>query len=217
MTTEQKGLFLDCGGHVGESIMHFKETQLYKNKSWEIHTFEPLNELADNMLCANDNDVTLHRSAVWTHDGNIDFYLTDGRSDYYGVKDMPWGSSTLMKEKKSGNVSKNRKETVPCVDISSFVESKAENHYPVILKMDIEGAEYDVLEHMFKTGTINKIDALLIEYHYNKVKISFWRHLKLKLKLKKLGITIIEERKNHKSGNWFKALSKEKLIRSKAS
>lgn len=206
-SSKQKGLFLDCGGHVGESIMHFKKTPLYSNMKWDIHTFEPYEELADKMLCRDDKDVTLHRSAVWTHDGEIDFYLTDGRSDYYGVEDVPWGSSTLMKEKTSGNVNPDRKETVPCVDIAAFTEKHGKDADLIILKMDIEGAEYDVLEHMLETGVMNKINVLMIEYHHRKVKISLWRHLKLKRRLKKLGIPIIEERQGHISGSWFNTLS----------
>ncbi|MFK7840337.1 MAG: FkbM family methyltransferase [Bdellovibrionales bacterium] len=203
----QTGLFLDCGGHVGESILHFKKTTLYADTQWDIHTFEPCNELADKMLCRDDGDVTVHKKAVWINDGEVDFYLTDGRSDYYGVEDVPWGSSTVMKEKTSGNVNPDNMQSVPCMDLSAFIKENSANHDLVILKMDIEGAEYDVLEYLLETGAMNAINILMVEYHYRKVKVSFWRHFKLKRRLKKLGITIIEERKGHVSGDWFHTLS----------
>lgn len=211
MSKQQKGLFIDCGGHIGESIMHFKETDIYKNMRWDIHTFEPHEELTQRMMCKDDENVTLHKVAVWTENGTIDFFTTEGRSNYYGIEDVPWGSSTVMKEKKSGRISTDRKDVVPCIDISDFVNKSADQYDTIILKMDIEGAEYDVLEHMFDTGSINKIDALLIEYHFKKMEISLWRHLKLKYRLKKLNIQIIEQGKRNLSGSWFTPLSEARL------
>jgi len=35
-----------------------------------------------------------------------------------------------------------------------------------VLKMDIEGAEYTVLEHALKTGVLRRVDQLLIEFHH---------------------------------------------------
>jgi len=36
-----------------------------------------------------------------------------------------------------------------------------------LLKMDIEGAEVEVTEELFRSNAISKIDQLLVEYHHN--------------------------------------------------
>ena len=38
----------------------------------------------------------------------------------------------------------------------------------VICKMDIEGAEFDVLEKIISKGGINRINTILIEWHANR-------------------------------------------------
>jgi hypothetical protein len=56
----------------------------------------------------------------------------------------------------------------------------------IVLKVDIEGAEYEVLEKMFEDGSIEYIDELYIEWHYDKVKIPRERHVKISRKLQAL-------------------------------
>jgi hypothetical protein len=41
----------------------------------------------------------------------------------------------------------------------------------VILKLDVEGAEYNILEKMIRDRTIRRINHLFIEWHWNKVGI----------------------------------------------
>lgn len=201
----EQGLFLDCGGHVGESISNFKDTKVYKDSDWTIHTFEPHDELADRMISVDDEDVTLHRKAVWVEDGSITFYPTGSRSDYIGVKDVPWGSSTVVEKKTSGDIRKKAATEVDCLDFSAFIEKEAKDKDIVILKMDIEGAEYKVIDHLISTGTIEQVDVLFVEFHYQKMKglLPLIRHIRTKLKLRRLEVEIIEEGKEQKIGNWF--------------
>ncbi len=41
-----------------------------------------------------------------------------------------------------------------------------ENNKKIILKIDCEGAEYEILESLDKNGLLNKIDYLLLEWHF---------------------------------------------------
>jgi len=69
-----------------------------------------------------------------------------------------WGSS--MKFDHAGN-----KVTVPTINVNQLV---AENVMPgdwVMLKVDIEGAEYDVLPCLSQFTQLNKIDIIFVEEH----------------------------------------------------
>jgi len=54
---------------------------------------------------------------------------------------------------------------VQAIDFSDWlVKNVARGDY-VVCKMDVEGAEFDVLEHLLRMKMINLIDVLLVEWH----------------------------------------------------
>ncbi len=60
--------------------------------------------------------------------------------------------------------SNQKKVTVNCVDIARIVKqySLQDN---IIVKMDIEGAEYDLLQDFIKKEALKLIDYIAIEFH----------------------------------------------------
>lgn len=50
---------------------------------------------------------------------------------------------------------------VPCFDFSSWMKRQG----PAVVKMDIEGAEFPILEKMIHDGTHTLIELLLVEWH----------------------------------------------------
>lgn len=63
---------------------------------------------------------------------------------------------------KTGN-----KLDVHAIDLAVFLEKYKDD--TILLKMDIEGAEFPVLEHLIKTGADKYINKLYVEMHPNKV------------------------------------------------
>jgi hypothetical protein len=52
-----------------------------------------------------------------------------------------------------------------CIDFSSWIAGNfAESDY-LIVKMDIEGSEYAVLDKMASDGTLGWVDELYVEWH----------------------------------------------------
>ena len=97
-------------------------------------------------------------TAAWTYDGTIDFYLDTVNS---GV-DF-WGSS-LNDKHWDVVASKKVKKTVNCVDIARIIGSyRLEDN--VIVKMDIEGAEYDLIQDFIKKDVMKLIDYIAPELH----------------------------------------------------
>ena len=61
-------------------------------------------------------------------------------------------------------------------DIVSFINN-LEEHTELWIKMDIEGAEYDIIQHLHKFNMLKKINRIFIEWHYNKINsISYETH-----------------------------------------
>lgn len=88
--------------------------------------------------------ITLHREAAWTYDGEIGF-----RQD---------GLNSWVTELRGA-------PKVPCVDIARIVREVAPGHLDVILKIDAEGAEYDLLRHLMATGADQLVTLAVIEWH----------------------------------------------------
>ena len=164
---KNKGLFIDCGGYDGCSAIKF----LLLNSNYEVVSFEPNPEL---WKYYEGIPTTLIKKAVYVYDGKVDLYIDPVDAD----------GSSLFKEKKIDYTGKVKNEDCPvvnvdCVDLSSYVESVSGKYEHIALKLDVEGAEYDVLEKILSDNTIKYIDRLLCEFHWEKASISRERHDRL--------------------------------------
>ena len=143
-------VFLDCGAHKATSIKKFREE--YPNADeYEIISFE-CNPKFKKIL-ENINDITFHNKAVWVENNKIKFYLGHG------------SSSSLIYGKTRGNLDFDNPIEVDCIDLSKWITENFDKDDYIILKMDVEGAEYKVLEKMIDEDTINYVDKLYVEFH----------------------------------------------------
>lgn len=176
-------VFIDCGGHIGESIVRFKNSKDYE-RDFVIYSFEPVPHLYKNYC--NWDDINFLDRAVWIEDGDIDFFVDRTHEKASG--------STILKEKESGKLDKERPLKCKSIDFSKWLKSNFKKEDYIILKMDIEGAEYKVLEKMIEDGSIGLIDKAYIEFHYEKVKVEKSYHDLIIKKLKYLdGFTLLPE------------------------
>ena len=151
-----KRIFIDCGAHCGESILEAKRRfgDDIKIVSFEaninLHT-----KLAEHFK--DDPNVTIHNKAAWTHNDTIKFHLSTAFSD----------GSSVYKEKVSGGVSENIYQTVQCRDVAEYINALED--YEIILKLDVEGAEYEILNHMIKQDVMHKVSEFHGEWHPTKI------------------------------------------------
>lgn len=150
--------FLDCGAHNGGSVTFFRRTFL-DWREFEVHCFEPNPMLCDRLR--EFDGVTVHQVAVWIEDEERPFYLRrDGKmkaSSLIAVKEGLDLDSPLL---------------VECIDFGSWVKAKCLPGDHVVIKMDIEGAEYRVLPRMVEDGSIDLVDELYVEFHGHKTGIT---------------------------------------------
>lgn len=149
-------IFIDCGAHVGDSIETFMEN--WKDWSeYKIYSFEPNPK---NFVILKEysrfENITVQDAAVWIHDGKVNFYI--GESD----------GSSVVKEKVTGKLS-NKPTPVKSIDLSKWISKNFTKDDFIILKLDIEGGEYELIPHLIKNKTFEYIDELYIEFHTGKV------------------------------------------------
>ena len=105
--------------------------------------------------------------AVWIKDGVKEFYRDIDGKRYSG---------SLIKSKRTGRLDKKNPLIVETVDFSIWVKNNLNKSDYIILKMDIEGAEYEVISKMIKDNSFSYINELWIEWHWNKIKLPKDKH-----------------------------------------
>jgi FkbM family methyltransferase len=149
---------LDCGANVGVIT-----SILARNQS-RVYAFEP-NPHAFQVLqrrMARHDRVTCIQAGVFVREGNAKLFL----HEHARMDQVLWSSGSSILPFKS-NINKNDYIDVKVVDLAAFINDLGKN--VKLLKMDIEGAECEVLGHLLDTGVIRKIEHLFVERHDHKI------------------------------------------------
>lgn len=140
-------LIVDCGSNIGMSILYFKRSF----PRARVTGFEPdpaiFPYLQENIGRNVLQDVQLVQAAVTRNEGTLTFY-SDGK---YG--------SCLADYLPSGLPPGCQKYIVPCVRLYDYLAEPVD-----FLKMNIEGAEYDVLAD--SADRLRMIREMVVEYHH---------------------------------------------------
>jgi len=167
-------VFLDCGGHKASSVKMFY--RYYPEATqYEVHSFEANPHLHHFF---KEKKTKLHPKAVWIKDGEIEFWI--GRNPV----NM---SATLIEGKTTGNF-REKPIVVPCLDFSRWLKKNFTIEDHIVLKLDIEGAEYAVLNKMFEDGTIDYISDLYVDWHYSKIPMNKDDHFAMLARLQQRGL-----------------------------
>jgi FkbM family methyltransferase len=187
LKNDKKNTIFNVGANTGQEI------EILKDLNCEIHAFEP-HPIIFKILKEKYNDyknVIFNEAAVWSSNEYKDLYFKNS-------KESVNGGATLIIHK--GNISKNIKTKVKCIDVSEYIINL--NSQVDLFWMDIEGAEYDIINHLLNTGMINRINHIYFEDHERRFKIikRFFSYLYGKFyilkrfmifkKLKKLGFEV---------------------------
>lgn len=166
-------LILDCGGHDGCSAIKFK---LMEPDS-HIISFEGNPEL---WKYYKELPCVLNKNLVYTFDGSVSFFLDPVDADGSTVC-----SNKLIDNTKSFTNSDCHSITAPCIDLPKLLISLSSDYSDIILKLDVEGAEYEILKKMLDDNSICKISKLYIEFHWQKMGLDFDMHKDIVTKVSK--------------------------------
>jgi FkbM family methyltransferase len=156
-------VFIDCGSNTCKVL----KERIERGLETEFFAFEPQPEL---VACVEEVrhrypavPIRFFPKAVWVHDGTMSFYL----ATKWGPNHR--GGSTLLAGhvRNAAEVDYAHPVVVKCVDFSRWVRRNFSRRDHLVVKMDIEGAEYPILEKMVADGTIDYVDELIVEFHWH--------------------------------------------------
>lgn len=131
---------IDCGANIGLSIISMKRQ--YPNA--EIIAYEPDDKnfhlLSENIKSFGYSNVTLHKEAVWTSNTTLQF-----------------SNAGLMSSKIETGDSNNT-VAIKAIRLKDVIDREVD-----FLKIDIEGAEYDVLKDI--ADKLHLVKNMFLEYH----------------------------------------------------
>ena len=141
-----KKVFIDCGANNGCSVKLF-ESNFSDYKDFCVYSFECSNSFY-NDLVINGGKIDFKefvpiKKAVW---------ISNGKKKYNGWQLV----DTNLESDESG---------VDCIDISEFIMNNFSKEDYIIFKIDIEGAEYKVIDKMYKDGSLSYINEFYGELH----------------------------------------------------
>ena len=118
-------------------IENFSPSVVYGfDPSWEDGMYVPPEDEDSPLVIISD-------SAVWKYDGEVRF----------------------RREGLNGHISSlSNADATHCIDIAEFIRARPEEA-DIILKIDAEGAEYEILEHLIATGADERLTLAWVEWH----------------------------------------------------
>jgi FkbM family methyltransferase len=139
---------VDAGANIGLATIYFKT--LYPGA--EVLAFEPNPEA---FVCLQENarlfgGVRVENAALAEREGLVPFYFDSNDPGSLRMSTVP------------GRARSDASRDVRGVRLSRYLDREVD-----FLKLDVEGAEFDVLHDLCETGAIRQVKQMLVEYHHH--------------------------------------------------
>jgi len=175
-------IFIDCGTNEKQGLVQIASMN---SDIDTVYSFEA-NTIVYDRIDKTD-DVNYYNVAVSDKFGFCDFYLEKCiiRGDNFigggsRMQDPRYGLAQYFEDKNKlhniggGKQTKDIEEfvsdmyiktVVPTIRLVDFINYLNPEDHSIILKLDVEGSEYPILEDMRQSNTFGKIKKLYIEFH----------------------------------------------------
>lgn len=157
-----RSVYVDLGANVGNTVREFlKDHQDYS--CYAVEANKTLLPSIANVSLELGRDINLLWAAAWVSDGQIELFqsgsdeastIVEGKHEY---AEFGWPP-----------IDYTRPSLVPSIDFSQWLLRNFSKQDHIVVKMDIEGAEYKVLDRMLQDGTVGLIAKLRCEWHYDR-------------------------------------------------
>lgn len=166
-------IFLDGGTHLGGGLKAISKKEGI-DKSWKVYSWEAnphtYNKNLENKKRYERFDIKFYNQALSTFTGYLDIMIQQQRSKHTGEIVNTGQGTTILSiddfknpEAKADQIIEKMK--ISCIDFAQWIERNTSPEDEIIIKLDIEGAEYDLLEHLIKSHVLPRIKKMYIEWH----------------------------------------------------
>ena len=156
-------LVIDLGANLGQAYNLLKQSFNHKNTTF--HLFEP-----------NPNCITYLNKELAVDNSFLRIYpkaagTFDGKTMLFGLGVNEGGlfsqGASIIQSHNSIAYSNNEEQAqeVEVIDFNKYFQDVKGNFDGIVLKMDVEGAELDLLENLITADLIKYVDVLYVEFH----------------------------------------------------
>lgn len=157
---------IDCGANVGKFTLEMAKTGA------DVFAFEPDDLILPNLVrrVSGFENVQIFNAAVGTHSGTVKLFRSknyhnsqsrESKNNMTLDADLIFSDPKRTKTFQDGEFSE-----VELVDLPQFIRDKVKSHGHIsLLKVDIEGAELELMEDLLAKGLFENIGLTVIETH----------------------------------------------------
>ena len=130
-----------CSYQLGNRVEDSIQTLIRRFKPAVLFGFDPHPALTEKVGTVYGATVITSRRAAWTHDG----------------------VAGLTLESNCTHIDLDEEQTTKVFDLASWIRALPDTN--IVLKMDVEGAEYVLLPHLIEQGLMDRFSRVLVEWH----------------------------------------------------
>ena len=166
-------VYVDVGARsYGSSIgSWFKKQYPKQNKTFDVYAIEADKAFHEEYRLKKKK-VTLLPYAAWVRNESLMFEINrDPGKEVEEDDKAKRGMGRIQPAKNSGGGgggSKREVNEIQGFDFAEWLKSTVTERDFVVMKMDVEGTEFDLIPRLFETGAICLIDEIFLECHYNR-------------------------------------------------
>jgi len=156
-------LFVDCGANLGQGYHWF--SKFFNQSNIEFEMFEPnpnCYPFLEEIPAVKSGKVKLNKGGIGREDSHVNFY---GLDDSEGGILSQGGSTNIEHNSKFYSGSEPKSIEVKIFNFSEYLQRQSALYDKILVKMDIEGAEVELLESLIADKSIEYINVLYVEFH----------------------------------------------------
>lgn len=138
---DENSVVFDVGGYEGSWA-----EEIFKRYGSTLHVFEPVKEYATALKKKFDYNkkIVVHDCGLSDKNISTEIMLDDNKSSLY--------------------ITASKREKIKLTSAFDFIESNNIEEID-LMKINIEGGEYDLLEHIIKSGLIQRVKNIQVQFH----------------------------------------------------
>jgi len=177
-----RNIFLDLGSNIGQGYERIRRhyyrayynnrdqsgsvivrQQSYVPQDAEVYMFEPIPDAYKFLANKYDSVAKVYNKAIWTENTTKTFNVAHTTIGFLPSKQQ--ASNIMHKHDVDSNVESWKEVEVETINFSKFLKNNFHHDDNIFMKMDIEGAEYPVLDQLMDTGAYKYLTTVNIEFH----------------------------------------------------